>query len=155
VNSKYAASSSILNPPPRDVTEGALLDIVGLSTSGEAEADSNDEPRSLNSFSPAKTAHFYKALTRYWCTMECWRLAAQCSCTLESVHSELWKQAEQCMFPIDRSIAALEEDNMQQCFDLLKVYDFVYGFICGHINGVDEEAFSRSWDVDSQDRRVH
>jgi hypothetical protein len=36
----------------------------------------------------------------------------------------------------------------------LEVYDFVYGFLCGHINGVDQDSFSRSWDVDSQDRRV-
>jgi hypothetical protein len=118
--------------------ESEMLDILRLARKKKDIGHNNGES-TIIAFSSSETGRFYKALTGYWIAMESLKLAQQCRYRLQSTENETY----------DR-VAAMwcQRLDLQESLDVLEVFDFVYGFLCQHIDGVNLDSFTNWIDED-------
>ncbi|KAH7119585.1 hypothetical protein B0J11DRAFT_582105 [Dendryphion nanum] len=84
-------------------------------------------------FSSYDTGRFYKALTAYWVATESRKLAEQCRFRLQSTENTTYDKV--------RAIWS-QRSGLQESLDVLEVFDFIYGFLCRHIDGMNVDSFS-------------
>jgi hypothetical protein len=141
IRSEYTGSLCVTgsdNPP-----ETGVLNILGLARDGKETRHTNNEISTTRAFSSAETVRFYRALTGYWLANESRKLAEQCRYTLQSTQNKIY-----CM--VDSMWE--QRTDLQESLDILEVFDFIYMFLCQHIDGVDVGSFTdwvdNDWNID-------
>ncbi|KAF2181213.1 hypothetical protein K469DRAFT_638382, partial [Zopfia rhizophila CBS 207.26] len=123
IYSKYTESPCITgdNAPQ----EMDMLDIWRLARNGKEIGHNNGVICTATAFSPSETGRFYKALTGYWVASESLKLAQQCRYTLQSIENQTFDDVDAMWW---------QRTSLQESLEVLEVYDFVYGFLCQHID---------------------
>lgn len=131
IHSKYTASLCVTGSSRPEEVE--MLDILGLARDGKEIGYNNGGISTTKAFSPTETGRFYKALTGYWLAIESHKFAQQCHYTHQSNQNNTF-EAVYWMWE--------QRTDLQESLDILEVFDFVYGFLCQHIDGVDVDSFT-------------
>ena len=131
VHSKYTTSLCVMGSSNPEEME--MLNILGLARHGKEIRYNNGGISTTRAFSPTETGRFYKALTACWVAIEIRKLALQCRYTLQSNQNKTFE----AVYSIWE-----ERTDLQESLDVLEVFDFVYGFLCQHIDGVDVDSFT-------------
>lgn len=122
INSRYIASPCITGEAdPHNVK---MIDILELASSKRISP--------TMALSAPEAARFYKSLIRNWVAVETHKLARQCRYPLQSIANKTWDTVTQVW---------QQRKDLQEGLDVLEVFDFVYGFLCLHIDGVDVASF--------------
>jgi hypothetical protein len=131
IHSEYTASLCVAGDDNPQETE--VLNILGLARDGKETRHTNSELSTTRKFSTAETGRFYRALTGYWLASKSRKLAEQCRYALQSTQNKIYRMVDSMWE---------QRTDLQESLDILEIFDFVYVFLCQHIDGVDVGSFT-------------